>query len=676
MRRRSPGRCVGPRCERLEERLKFALFNVTTPLLFSGLNNNGSVAVGDLNKDGFTDAVLTNFGTDYGTGAGTTIIVLYGRSGGGFNRISLNTGGANVSFVSIADMNGDSWPDVAVTNENHQNTGTVSIFRNDGAGNLILVGTPFSSFGFNPKRVGLADLSGDGILDAIAVNLGKDNGSGSVIGNNITVFQGNTDAMGHGNFTFSSSPITTLAPTLAPGQVFAPTSLVLADLDGDGLKDITTAVPDTPSDFGTPQGPGHVFIFRGTGSGGFAAPLQFGSGGVSPVDVKAGYLDGDNKLDLVVANSGDPNANPEFSGDGIGVLLNTSPGPGNVNFGATTSIPDNTYGSFAVALDDFNLDGKADITSVNYGSQTFSPAAFVSVYLGNGAGTSTPASPATYDTQTGVGGGQYLAAGDFDHNGTPDLIVAHASNRVGMLINTFAGKTWIGPDNGGDWGTASNWGPSGVPTTSDAPLIWGSKSVTLSASATVAGLTLTGGALLTMGADGQRILQTSGLVIAPGSKINLTNNKLTVAGGNLAAITELIVLGRNGGAWNGAGGIVTSSGSGNFTTLGVGATGGIVTVRFTYGGDATLDGKLNIDDYVKIDNGISTGVTGWSNGDFNYDGKINIDDYVIIDTNIASQPPPLGSAGGMNAAWTSAPALVWKGPADDWGDAALREVLA
>ena len=60
----------------------------------------------------------------------------------------------------------------------------------------------------------------------------------------------------------------------------------------------------------------------------------------------------------------------------------------------------------------------------------------MSVYTGNGTGTFTPGSPGTYDTQTSLGGGQYLAVGDFDNNGTPDLIVAHASNLVGVLVNT------------------------------------------------------------------------------------------------------------------------------------------------------------------------------------------------------------------------------------------------
>ena len=88
---------------------------------------------------GLADAVLTNFGTDHAAGAGSTITVLYGKAGGGFNRVALNTNGKNVSFVSVADINGDGWQDVVAVNANQQNTGSVSVFRNDGAGNLTLV---------------------------------------------------------------------------------------------------------------------------------------------------------------------------------------------------------------------------------------------------------------------------------------------------------------------------------------------------------------------------------------------------------------------------------------------------------------------------------------------------------------------------------------------------------
>src|SRR4030095_7099893 len=64
-------------------------------------------------------------------------------------------------------------------------------------------------------------------------------------------------------------------------------------------------------------------------------------------------------------------------------------------------------------------------------------------------------------------------------------------------------------------------------------------------------------------------------------------------------------------------------------------TGTDTLVMYTYGGDANLDGKINVDDYIRIDSGIAAGLRGWSNGDFNYDGKVNIDDYTtVIDANI------------------------------------------
>src|SRR5205085_6083199 len=176
-----------------------------------GLNNNGCVAVADFNHDGLADAVLTNEGTDFGAGAANTITILYGKATGGFIKVQLNTGGNNVSFATVADINGDGWADVVAVNENNHNTGTVSVFQNDGAGNLSLVGTPFSAFGRNSSWVGVADVTGDGVGDIIVGSFGHDDGTGqNITGNNVTIFQGNADANGKGNFTYSAAPITTL----------------------------------------------------------------------------------------------------------------------------------------------------------------------------------------------------------------------------------------------------------------------------------------------------------------------------------------------------------------------------------------------------------------------------------------------------------------------------------
>ena len=132
-------------------------------------------------------------------------------------------------------------------------------------------------------------------------------------------------------------------------------------------------------------------------------------------------------------------------------------------------------------------------------------------------------------------------------------------------------------------------------------------------------------------------------------------------------MTGLLASGRNGGTWNGAGidTGMSDAAAGN-TTLAIAEASQVfgiantqtasfggeavdatsVLIKYTYGGDANLDGKFNIDDYVKIDTGIAAAVTGWSNGDFNYDGKVNIDDYVIIDSHVGTQGPPFSNGSG------------------------------
>ena len=176
------------------------------------------------------------------------------------------------------------------------------------------------------------------------------------------------------------------------------------------------------------------------------------------------------------------------------------------------------------------------------------------------------------------------------------------------------------------------------------------------------------------------------LTVSNGAKLDLTNNKLittslvgTLVGSTYTGVTGLIQSGRNGNAWNGATGIITSmsdAANSNFTTLAVARasdvrastatatttwggqtiTGTDTLVMYTYGGDATLDGKLNIDDYVRIDSGLAGGLTGWSNGDFNYDGKVNIDDYTtVIDANIGNQNGTFFTADGFSSGVSAIP---------------------
>jgi hypothetical protein len=69
-----------------------------------------------------------------------------------------------------------------------------------------------------------------------------------------------------------------------------------------------------------------------------------------------------------------------------------------------------------------------------------------------------------------------------------------------------------------------------------------------------------------------------------------------------------------------------------------------VLVKYTYYGDANLDGKVDGSDYSRIDNAALNHLTGWSNGDFNYDGVIDGSDYTLIDNAFNRQGAALGSS--------------------------------
>ena len=65
-------------------------------------------------------------------------------------------------------------------------------------------------------------------------------------------------------------------------------------------------------------------------------------------------------------------------------------------------------------------------------------------------------------------------------------------------------------------------------------------------------------------------------------------------------------------------------------------------VKYTYYGDANFNGKVDGNDYSRIDatfnNEHTAGnIGGWFNGDFNLDGKVDGNDYGLIDSAFNSQ---------------------------------------
>jgi hypothetical protein len=214
-----------------------------------------------------------------------------------------------------------------------------------------------------------------------------------------------------------------------------------------------------------------------------------------------------------------------------------------------------------------------------------------------------------------------------------------------------------------------------VPDSNDDVQLSGT-SVNLAANATVRGLSLSGGASLNVAAAGDRVFRTTGLAIDGTSKLNLNDNDLIlqstpatrtdglVVDDLAVVVTDLIKSGRNGGLWNGPG-IISSSAAAEphkLTGLAVAVNdkgsgallyssfdGEIVDansilVKYTYNGDADLNGKIDADDYFLIDKGFASQLGGYRNGDFDQNGVVDADDYFLIDRAFAEQSTVLNQS--------------------------------
>ena len=172
-----------------------------------------------------------------------------------------------------------------------------------------------------------------------------------------------------------------------------------------------------------------------TGNTGNSAAFNLASSpvvGFNPASVAAGDFNEDGELDLAVANACGTDPTCKSPGS-VSILL----GDGKGNFTLASS-PATGMWPYAVAVGDFNGDGKLDLAVVNTCGDDPScvSAGTVSVFLGDGAGNFTLASSLPAGSRP-----QSVVVGDFNGDGTLDLAVANtSSNTVSILLGDGTGN--------------------------------------------------------------------------------------------------------------------------------------------------------------------------------------------------------------------------------------------
>ena len=260
-------------------------------------------------------------------------------------------------------------------------TGASALVPASNPGSIFFVPPTYGSGGGGARAIAVADFNGDGKQDLAVTNHCFDSNctSGSV-----AVLLGKGDGAYQPAVAYDAAGYFTQ-------------SVTAADFNGDGKLDL--ALANQCSDLSCTNG--SVTVLLGNGDGSFRAAVSYASGGDASF-VTAGDLNGDGKLDLVVAN---------YEIDNVGVLL----GNGDGTFQSVSTYASGGENASSVALADLNGDGRLDLAVTNYLSGT------VAVLLGNGNGTFQSA----VSYSTGGALASTVVVADFNHDNKPDLAVAN-----------------------------------------------------------------------------------------------------------------------------------------------------------------------------------------------------------------------------------------------------------
>jgi hypothetical protein len=355
-------------------------------------------------------------------------------------RANLDVPTAGPESVLVGDFNGDGILDAATVG-NLSSSGKVQVLLGNGDGTFRL-GTSYS-FGFNPYYGAVASLRGNGVTDVVVADLGSDN---------VYVLLGNGDG--------------TFQPPVAYTTTAKPLMVVIGNFIDDGNLDVATV------EITSTQGVvcDCVEVLPGNGDGTFGAPITTPVPyNITGVSIAAGNFNDNGKLDIAVGGFAGfakqvdillGNGDGTFTPDGY-YSLTGSPSaiatgyftpnkkqldlaPSNIGVGVMLGNGNGTFqeptyyagglSSWVIALD-VNGDGKIDLVTSDAGSPPDYPPG-VTVFNGNGNGTFETGVFYPVEGKNGEGG-DFVAAGDFNGDHKPDLLVVNAVNGyITTLLNT------------------------------------------------------------------------------------------------------------------------------------------------------------------------------------------------------------------------------------------------
>jgi autotransporter-associated beta strand protein len=260
--------------------------------------------------------------------------------------------------------------------------------------------------------------------------------------------------------------------------------------------------------------------------------------------------------------------------------------------------------------------------------------------IGNGGTTGTPGSGNITNNATLVfsRGDAVTVANVISGTGAVQQSGVGLTNLT--AINTYTGATTV---NAGtlrvDGSVASS---SGVTVGSGATFIAG---VTQNLKA----LTINSGGAANVPAGANKVLRTNVLTLSGTARLDLNDNDIILdytGSTPMAAIRAALLAGRNNGAWNGNGifssvaaaGTGLALGSGEASALGLSSFDGqtidstTLLIKFTYDGDATLDGQVDVADLGRLASSWQS-IGPWTSGDFDYSNTIDVNDLGLLASN-------------------------------------------